>query len=338
MKNADGTSSRRRGPRAWHGPAILLSTSLLLGGLLELVVRGAVDDGMNFNLEMWKYARDIKQRSSNPLIGHEHRPHASSFLMGVEVATNSFGHRDTEVPIARTPGTKRIVMLGDSFIEGWGVRFDETICQRLERRFRADGQPVEVMSTGVGNYNAVMEVEAFLERDRAFAPDLVVLNYTMNDAEPVPSYGSPGFLARHSQAFVFLVGGMDSAFRLSGVRQPWQQYYLGLYEKPGWQAAQRAIGKLASYARGEHRGLMIVNWPELHDVQSYPLMAITQRIRSVAEREQLPFVDLLEAVKNETSSKLWVTPPDPHPNGYANQLYAEYLYPFLKRELERAAP
>ena len=60
----------------------LLVTLVLVAGLFELSVRLFVDDGMNFNLEMWKYARDVKQRSADPLIGHEHRPFAQAHLMG----------------------------------------------------------------------------------------------------------------------------------------------------------------------------------------------------------------------------------------------------------------
>jgi hypothetical protein len=111
----------------------LLVTLALVAGLFELTVRLFIDDGMNFNLEMWKYARDVKQRSADALIGHEHRPFAQAHLMGVDVATNSMGHRDYEYPVIRRPGVPRIMMLGDSFIEGWGVPFDETITKRLER-------------------------------------------------------------------------------------------------------------------------------------------------------------------------------------------------------------
>ena len=117
----------------------LLVTLVVLAGLFELGVRLFVDNGMNFNLEMWKYARDVKQRSADPLIGHEHRPFAQAHLMGVDVATNSIGHRDHEYPVERQPGVPRIIMLGDSFIEGWGVPFDETITKRLERLFQDSG-------------------------------------------------------------------------------------------------------------------------------------------------------------------------------------------------------
>ena len=71
------------------------------------------DNGMQFDLEMWKYARDVKVVSPDPLIGHEHGPDRKAHLMGVDVETNSKGQRDREIPYERTPGVLRIAMIGD---------------------------------------------------------------------------------------------------------------------------------------------------------------------------------------------------------------------------------
>jgi hypothetical protein len=310
---------------------------VLLCALLETYLRVVVDDGMNFDLEMWKYAQQIKQRSSDPLIGHEHRPLAHAHLMGVDIDTNSVGHRDREIPVARQPGIPRITMLGDSFTEGWGVAFEETISKRLEVLFQRAGRTVEVMNTGVGNSGSVQEVEAFLTRDARFNPDVVVLNFDFRSAIPVPRYGSDGWWIRHSEALVFLTSGNDAVQRLFGARKHWDQDYLALFDAPGWPAAKEAIHRLADHCRQQRIQLVIANWPELHDVQHYRLGRISSLIHQVAEQEHVTFVDLLEAVKDQESSKLWVTPPDPHPNGYANGLYAAYLFPFLQRLLSAPA-
>ena len=299
-------------------------------GALSLAVRLFVDNGMQFNLEMWKYARDIKRISADPLIGHEHTPGTHSFLMGVDMTINSQGLRDREISLERTPGTARIMMLGDSFVLGWGVPFDDIISKRMERMFAAEGRKVDVISTGVGNYNTTMEVEYYLTRGYKFHPDVVVLNFVVNDAEPIPSYKDNGFIARNSEVLVVLLGAVDSLMRRVGPEKPWDQYYLGLYDTPGWAAAKEAMHKLAEATRQEGSKLIIVSWPELHDVKNYRLQRITDLVHGVADAEHVPFIDLLPAVKDVESSKLWVTEPDPHPNAYANELYANYLYPLLK--------
>src|SRR5256885_2685078 len=218
-----------------------LLTVIILGVLLEIGVRLVVDDGMNLDLEMWKYAHRIKQRSANPLIGHEHRPYAHAHLMGVDVATNSLGHRDREFPVERHPGVPRVIMLGDSLTEGWGVRFEETASKRLEALFARAGRQVEVINTGVGNYGSVQEVEAFMTRDTPFRPDVVALNFDFRSAIPIPRYGYDGWIVRHSEAIAFLVSGTDAVQRLLGAKRHWDDDYLALFDQPGWLAAKAAI-------------------------------------------------------------------------------------------------
>lgn len=306
---------------------------LLITCSMELLVRTFVDDGMQYDLEMWKYARRLKRRSADPLIGHEHRPNTAAHLMGVDVRIRSQGLRDREFSFRRTPGVKRVLMLGDSMVLGWGVPEQATVCKRLERRFAAEGAHVEVINTGVGNYNSVQEAEYFLTKGFAFNPDLVVLNFFVNDAEPVPRYSANAFLGFDSEAIIFFVGRFDWLEREFGGRADWKEYYLALYQRPGWPAAQDYIAKLASYCGQHGIRLMIVSWPELHDVRHYQLQPITDAICETAKRNGLPFVDLLPAVKEQDSSKLWVTPPDPHPNSYANALFAGYLYPTIRQML-----
>ena len=52
---------------------IILSLSAIVL-VIEIYARVIADDGMQFDLEMWKYARDVKQLSANPLLAHEHAP------------------------------------------------------------------------------------------------------------------------------------------------------------------------------------------------------------------------------------------------------------------------
>src|ERR1043166_7044657 len=106
---------------------LMIVAMLALAALgIELAVRAVIDDGMQFDLEMWKYARDVKQVADDPLTGHGHRPNSQARLMGVDVRINSKGLREREIPYERTPSTRRILMLGDSFTEGWGGPSEQT--------------------------------------------------------------------------------------------------------------------------------------------------------------------------------------------------------------------
>ena len=92
----------------------------------------------------------------------------------------------------------------------------------------------EVINTGVGNYNTQMEVAYFLTKGYKLKPDVVVLNYFINDAEPTPQR-KRSWLAEHSQAYVVVSSAIDKASRMFFGKSDWQSYYRNLYgdDEPG---------------------------------------------------------------------------------------------------------
>ena len=60
---------------------------------------------------------------------------------------NAHGYRDRERAVAKPPGVRRVVSLGDSFAWGASVEFEDAYPQRLERGLtRRRGEPWEVVS------------------------------------------------------------------------------------------------------------------------------------------------------------------------------------------------
>ena len=302
---------------------------------LEVAVRIFFDDGKQFDLEMWKYALEVKGISSDPLIGHNHRPNRQAFLMGAQFDTNSKGLRDREFSYEKPPGRLRIMMLGDSFTVGWGAKFDETFPKRIERMYADRGIQAEVINTGVGNYNTIQEVEYYLTEGYKYNPDIVVLNFTFNDAEPVPVSSPPPTILRICYSCIFVEGRIDSVLRELGDKREWTDYYLGLYgddgHAKGWLDAKAYIAKLAAFTKAHGTKLLIASMPELHDVQHYRLQKITDLVHEAADENDVAFVDLLPYVQGVPSPELWVTPPDPHPNGLAHKLFANGIFEALQK-------
>lgn len=310
----------------------LLSVALgliLAGSATEIFTRVAVDDGMHFDLEMWKYAKDIKREADIPQLGHEHRPNsAADRLMGVPVSINSLGLRDREYSLAKPQGTVRVLMLGDSVTFGWGVRIEDTPSKMIERKLNEGRIPpvYEVINAGVGNYNTVQEVTYFLHKGHKLNPDLVVLNYFINDAEPTP-LKKQSILAEHSYAAVVGLSAFDTLSRSYFGKADWREYYGNLYreDSAAWLAARKAVAALAAFCRQNGIRLMIVNYPELHILKDYPFVRVTAAIRDLADAQQVPFVDLLPSVSDLDPESLWVSPTDAHPNAIANERFAGAL-------------
>lgn len=100
------------------------------------------------------------------------------------VSINAHGWRSPEVPLAKSKGVDRILVLGDSFMAGLQVNDGETFARVLERRLGRDGLPrrVEVINLGVPSWGTDQEYLSLRKYGLAFKPDLVLLAfYGQND-------------------------------------------------------------------------------------------------------------------------------------------------------------
>ncbi len=295
---------------------------------------------MHFGLEMWKYARTLKIRAENAELSHRHRPNSKAFLMGVEVEINSLGLRDREVSKAKPPGTYRIVVLGDSTTLGWGVPFNKMYPKILEQGLHANPPSqrwtnYEVLNTGIGNYNTSQEVASFKERWLALEPDMVLLGWYINDAEPTPK-PSNNWLAYHSYGYNWVASNFDSALRNVGANKDYRGYYNGLYEanQSGWHRSQEAFAELAQLCATRNLPLHILLIPELHTLSGdYEFKHVHDLIREVGASNRVEVLDLIEAFPVAADPKaFWVSPEDAHPNGKANELMAARIEAALRKE------
>ena len=196
---------------------LILVASLLCLFAVEGLTRLVLDDGMLYELEMWKYAREVKMRDARPDLGHRHRPQAEARLMGVDVRTDSRGLRGPEIADKAAAGVARIAFVGDSITMGWGVAEKETFAHQVIEGLVKAGRKVDGFNLGVGNYNTLQELSLFREVGAPLKPDIIVLAYFINDAEPMPSYSDTGWI---SDAFGGLGGGgLPVRFAVSPVRR-----------------------------------------------------------------------------------------------------------------------
>ena len=329
---AEPSLRTRRPPGLWRrvlplACAVVAVVVALLA--LEAVTRVVFDrNGMHFGIEMWKYARDVKQRSAIPAMGHEHAPHRQARLMGVDVRTNSLGLREREFAQEKTPGVRRVLVLGDSMTFGWGTAVADTYPKVLEGLLNRRKARYEVINGGVGNYNTVQEVAYFRERGLRLNPDEVILGFYINDAEPIP-VPTQNVLARHSYLYVLATSGWDALARRMGVKSSRSRYYEGLYGEgtPTWQACRDALADLARLCRRGGIALRIVLIPELHAPgEHYPFRRVHELVAAFARSQSVPVVDLNAAFTGIDPATLWVSRGDAHPNALAHAIIARAIH------------
>lgn len=151
----------------------------LVGG--ELVIRALGLAPEVFPVQAGRY-----RLSDNPLVGYEPVPHYAARGTGpmqdFPERSNSLGFRDRDHDVAKPAGTYRILVLGDSIVQGMAIADRERMfTTEMENLLRADGHAVEVLNFGVNGYNTRQEVETLRSKGLAYAPDLVILAYCLND-------------------------------------------------------------------------------------------------------------------------------------------------------------
>ena len=121
------------------------------------------------------------------------RANDDSILERVEfrtrVVTNSLGFRDRRLPGPKPPGTMRVVVLGDSFTQGYGVDEEDAYPRRLERLLdeRQPARRHEVINLGVPGA-CPLDYDAHLEEvGLAYEPDVVVVGFMANDVSDIYS-------------------------------------------------------------------------------------------------------------------------------------------------------
>lgn len=127
----------------------------------------------------------------DPQVGHRLIPGAAGVFNSPadggarRVQISSQGLRDQEYTLAKPAGTRRILILGDSYCEGLQVELAETFQAVLERHlaFVPDRPTVEVINGGVSGFGTDNELLFYRHVGRDFQSDLVVLCFFTNDLE-----------------------------------------------------------------------------------------------------------------------------------------------------------
>lgn len=95
----------------------------------------------------------------------------------VRIVNNSRGLRGGEHTIAKPEGVRRVVVLGDSFMWGFGVENEEMLATVLEREL----PKTESINLGSNGYSTVQQLVRLETEGMQYAPDWTVLAFTWND-------------------------------------------------------------------------------------------------------------------------------------------------------------
>jgi lysophospholipase L1-like esterase len=267
----------------------------------------------------------------------------------VEFRYNALGFRDREWGEKR-PGVRRVIVLGDSFTEGWGVREGDTYPRRLERLLEA-AEPGRWEVRNAGRRGADFPaLFATFEETLAFGPDLLVYGMVPNDVDRSPEIAghqeylndwildqarlSSRPLPQTHSRLLALIEDRVSGWRIDRASTAW---YRELYREPnraGWQRTQERLREMDRRLRAQGARLLVCAWPLLVGLEGrYPFQEEHDTVARFCAEAGIARHDLLPALRARPTRELIVHPADRHPSAEAHRLAAESLAPVVRSML-----
>jgi hypothetical protein len=263
----------------------------------------------------------------------------------VESRYNALRFRDA--PLGPKPaGARRVMVLGDSFAEGEGVKQADTAVAALGRRLEARAPGRFEVRAAARRGTDFPEMFATFQEILPYEPDLVVYALVLNDAVQTPQfrarqrYVDDWILDREnlpdaperrpwSRAFDFFSGRV-AAWRLGRETTRW---YVDMWSdvNPGWRETQGHLREMDRLLRQAGGRLLVAPWPLLVGLEGrYPFDGVHEAIRRFCLASGIAHHDLLPVFRGRRSAELWVHPVDRHPNEIAQRLAAESLAPVVE--------
>ena len=323
--------------------AILGNLAALMAGLLVMLVLGEVALRVVDRGHPYYSAPELYQPSSDPRVQFEPRPSFVGFSEGTDVTTNSHGLRERELPLARAPGTRRVVFIGDSVTFGPGVSDDQPYARLLESALNEGGAgPIETVHAGVVGYNSIQELARLQNVGLAYQPDVVVLTFLVNDLletftifdhqyEPDGSLADVKvWLRRNSNLYRFL---QDAYWRIGqAMRRTREGPTEPLRKRDRLEERLATLDQMIQVARANGASFLLVLYPDNLDDPVSPgpsgeRRTMREELTAFAAREQVPVVDLTSALGDvrDPRARQYRLREDPHPSVEGHRVIAEAL-------------
>lgn len=249
-----------------------------------------------------------------------------------------------DAPLSRSPTHVYIAFIGDSFTFGTGVDADKNLVRQTNDILR-QRHPGEYTAINLGTTGAdlICEWVVYNRFRDIYRPNIVVHVISPNDMdvdyfeglrkiEATLAYRS--VFAQHSY-FVALAEGY---MRREETLEEYFEYLSGGRTTDQLNRAWRIIDREIAAIKGlvEEGGAIYVmtRFPEfLLDLDRYPLEHVHRRTAELADRLNVPYLDLLDVFRKQPRQQFSISRLDDHPNEKAHRIAAEAITDFLEKKV-----
>ncbi len=253
---------------------------------------------------------------------------------GLRLITNSHGLPDQEYEEARSPGTWRVAILGDSVTRGQGAPFGHSFEARLEDKLNTqhtdeDISRYELINFSNTGYRLTQLMDVALEKAPRFAPDVYVL--ALSRLAVSRKWGD------HLVQLVY--DGVDLKYEY--LRDLAKKAELDPRDPPGLMHAKLArhrletlrwvLGRVEERAVRDGARLVVVFVPTANP--PHALEPLFEDVADVVHDLGIPLIDVLDTFADvDDMSAYQVAAGNVHPNSDGHQRITERLYDILSTD------
>lgn len=228
----------------------------------------------------------------------------------------------------------RVLALGDSFTFGDFIDDPDAIWTSvLEDELAARGRAVQVINAASAGNDTLHEAEVLESAGWSYEPDLVVVQYTLNDGGHDPSEGAISLLPivgsslRAKSSMYHYLDVRYRALQLAGGEGWLASFRAGA---PGWRASREALERIVRSAAARGVPVVILLFPMFDsrlDDAGYRNLGAHEAIAAAARELGVPLVDVRRRLADIDArpQAWWVRRFDAHPGPAAHRVAAEAL-------------
>jgi hypothetical protein len=258
----------------------------------------------------------------------------------------------------------KIMVIGDSYIYGGGIEFEDNFSQNLKRMINSKKGNFEngwVLDVSKPSSNNLDNNQTYFEFVNRYNPDIVIIGYNLNDIEgnlqkiennlsisdhfkdqkrngaETNSLIQKIYKILYTSEFIqFIFHKTHNQLKAHGVVIPGSQFDLMLksywQNRDNWQRSKILLKEIIEHAKENEIQLIIYKFPEM-DLIEYPNLFAKSNatIKSFFnEFSSVYFIDGSEQFKNKKSADYRLSKYDGHPNEIAHKKIAERVFDLIK--------
>lgn len=259
------------------------------------------------------------------------------------VRNNNMGFRDRKrFTFAKESAERRIVLLGDSFAFGHGIkdpadRFGDILEARSAETSNGRWELYNLSQPGLPTSLMLQRLQQLAEKKLEF--DVLLLAYNLNDLEDLDEasrYIVGTIILDQPSNWVLRECYLPSFlyYRVRQFSRPEVRGYFDwltdAYAGEAWEQQRELLDQIQDWCHRRDVELLVVVWPFMHLLDAeYPFLEVHQQLTQYWQSRKVPVLDLLSELSPHAADGLVVNRYDGHPNERANALAADAIWEHL---------